>query len=73
MSVLLFVLIWKLVDQSEHNFVQVSYIVCHSGSSMWDSEVSRPGFDSPHGSHCVIEAGAMCKLTVAVTSGQLVH
>ena len=27
----------------------------------------------PHGSHCVIEAGRMCKLTVALTSGWLVH
>ena len=26
-----------------------------------------------HGSHYGIEAGGMCKLTVVVTSGQLVH
>ena len=26
-----------------------------------------------HGFHCVIEAGGMCTLMVAVTSGRLVH
>ena len=41
--------------------------------SVRDSELGRPGFDSLHGSHCVIEAGRMCKLMVAVTSGRLVH
>ena len=41
--------------------------------SVWDFELGRPGFDSQHGSHCVIEAGGMCKLTVALTSGRFVH
>ena len=38
---------------------------------VWDSELGRLGFDSPHDSHCVIEACGMCKVTV--TSGGLVH
>ena len=41
--------------------------------SVRDSELGRPGFNSPHGSHCVIVAGGMCKLTVVVTSGWLAH
>ena len=44
----------------------------HSGS-VRDSQPARPG-SLPEGvSHCVIEAGEMCRLTVALTSGRLVH
>ena len=39
--------------------------------SVHDSELGRLGLDTLQGSHCVIEAGGICK--VAVTSGLLVH
>ena len=41
--------------------------------SMLDSELGGPGSIPQHSSHCVIEAGGMCKLMVAVTGGRLVH
>ena len=47
-------------------------LVCLCGS-VRDSELGGPGSLPQHGSHCVIEAGGMCKLTVALISGRLVH
>ena len=44
----------------------------HSGS-VRDSQPSGPVSLPEEVSHCVIEAGKMCKLTVALTSGRLVH
>ena len=41
--------------------------------SMQDSQLGMPGSLPDHGSHCMIEAGEMCKLTVVLTSGRLVH
>ena len=56
---------------AEFKICMVSLSLWHSGS-VWDSEVGRLGFDSLQGSHCVIEAGGMCKLMVAVTGEQIV-
>ena len=55
----------------EHSFT--GYLSLWHSGSVRDSESVDPVSSPQHSSHCVIEAGGMCKLTVALTSGWLVH
>ena len=62
------------------NHISKFAVTLHSQSwpivaSLWrsgsvrDSELSGQGLSPQHCSHCVIEAGRMCKLMLAVTGG----
>ena len=59
-------------------FLPVLLQCCYSLSlwrsgSVQDSQLAGPVSLPVDVSHCMIEAGEMCKLMVALTSGRLVH